>query len=55
MWREQIEMHLDVYSYAMLSSEVFTVQAPFANIAVSKVTLCTGKDTPPLYGCIRCA
>jgi len=41
MRREQIEMHLNIYSYAMLSSVVFTVQAPFANRAESKGTFST--------------
>jgi hypothetical protein len=45
MRREQVEMHLDIYSYAMLFSEVFTVQVPFANIAESKGTFSTGVDT----------
>jgi hypothetical protein len=45
MRREQIEMHLDIYCYAMLSSEVFTVQVPFANIAESKGKFSTGVDT----------
>jgi hypothetical protein len=45
MRREQIEMHLDIYSYLMLSSEVLTVQALFADVAESKGAFSTGLDT----------
>jgi hypothetical protein len=45
MRREQIEMHLDIYSCAMLSSEVSTVQAPCADIAKSKGAFSTRLDT----------
>jgi hypothetical protein len=45
MRREQIEMQWDIYCYEMLSSEVFTVQVPFANISESKGTFSAGVDT----------